>query len=114
MKRRLARWTWSKVNTIHRAHDGHAAACTGTIYTYRHRFYAPSHDLYVRCVGLAWCSICREYSGAMVSAPRDEHLPDVLADLPVAERERVAGSEVRLLDYLDRLVRRGVWPIRQP
>jgi hypothetical protein len=46
----------------------------------------------------------------MVYVPRDEHLIDVLADLPVPERERLARSEVRLLDYVDRLARRGAWP----
>jgi hypothetical protein len=40
-------------------------------------------------------------------------VPDQLADLPKPERERVARSELKLLDYLDRLVRRGSWPTRQ-
>jgi hypothetical protein len=115
MGRRSARWTWSKVSAIHRPpDDANAVACDGDIYTYRYRFNAPSDSSYERCVGLAWCSTCREYSGAMVSVPRSEHLPDLLADLPTAERERLARSEMKLLDYLDRLVRRGTWPTHQP
>jgi len=80
------------------------SAPTGT------RYYEPSDSSYERCVGLAWCSACSEYSGAMVYVPRGEQLTDVLADLPGPERERLARSEVKLLDYLDRLARRGAWP----
>ncbi|WP_433345474.1 hypothetical protein [Micromonospora sp. CA-111912] len=50
----------------------------------------------------------------MVFVPRNERLPDLLADLPTPERERLVRSEVKLLDYLDRLVRRGSWPTRKP
>lgn len=115
MGRRSARWAWSKVSTIHTSRDGtDAIACDGDIYSYSYRFYAPSNSSYERCVGLAWCSTCREYSGAMVFVPQSEHLPDLLADLPTPERERLVRSEVKLLDYLDRLVRRGTWPLRQP
>lgn len=46
--------------------------------------------------------VCREYSSAMVSVPRGEHLADLLAGLPELERERLARSEVKL----DRLARR--------
>ncbi|MEV7227203.1 hypothetical protein AB0M79_09290 [Polymorphospora sp. NPDC051019] len=115
MGRRTADWTWSKVDTIHRGDDTtDAVACDGQIHSYRYRFYAPSDSLHERCVGLAWCSMCRECSGAMVFVPRGETLPDPLADLPAPERERLTRSEVRLLDHLDRLVRRGTWPTRQP
>jgi hypothetical protein len=110
---RSARWTWSKVGTVHGAREGSSPTCTGEIYSYRYRYYAPSDSSYERCIGLAWCSICREYSGAMVYVPRDERLPDVLIDLPTPEREKLARSEVKLLDYLDRLVRRGSWPTRR-
>lgn len=48
----------------------------------------------------------------MVYVPSREALWDALANLPVHERERLAGSTVKLLDYLDRLVRRGEWPTR--
>lgn len=74
--------------------------------------YAPSDRFYERCVGLVWCSTCREYSSPMVFVPRNEHLRDLLADLPMPGRERLARSEVKLLDYLERLVRRGIWPTR--
>lgn len=84
------------------------------MYLYRYRVYPPSDGSFERCIGLAWCSTCREYSGAMVSVPRGEHLPDLLAGLPESERERLARSEVKLLNYLDRLVRRGMWPNQQP
>lgn len=112
MGHRSARWAWSKVSTIHGVHDGDAVACSGEIYSYRYRFYAPSDSFYERCIDLAWCSICREYSGSMVLVPRNERLPDLLADLPTPEPERLAHSEVKLLDYLDHLVRRGSWPTR--
>jgi hypothetical protein len=46
----------------------------------------------------------------MVYVPRGEHLTDVLADLPAVQRDQLARSEVKLLDYLDRLARRGAWP----
>lgn len=114
MDRRSARWVWSKVSTIHRAGEGDVVACDGAIYSYTFRLYAPSDNSYERCVGLAWCSMCREYAGAMVFVPRGRHLPDLLADLSIGERERLARSEVKLLDYLDRLVRRGIWPRRHP
>jgi hypothetical protein len=78
---------------------GHArgtAGCDGKIY-----------------FGLAWCSTCCAYAGAMVFVPRREHLLDLLADLPASERERLMRSDVKLLDYLDRLVRRGKWSNHQ-
>ncbi|XVU30011.1 hypothetical protein ACQPZJ_23835 [Actinoplanes sp. CA-054009] len=43
----------------------------------------------------------------MVFVARDEVLPDALAGLSAGERERVSGGEVKLLDHLDRLVRRA-------
>ena len=102
MKGRAAGWTWTKVSTIH---DG--GLCDGEIRSYTYRNYGPSDE---RCVGLAWCSACRECSAAMVHVPRREHLPDALVGLPADERERLARSEMKLLDYLDRLARRGAWP----
>ncbi|MER7892609.1 hypothetical protein ABTX15_22595 [Micromonospora sp. NPDC094482] len=109
MGRRSAGWAWSKVSTIHSVGDTDAAVCAGEIYSYRYRLYPHSESSYERCVGLTWCSNCREYCGAMVFVPRNEPLPDLLADLPVRDRERLARSEVKLLDHLDRLVRRGSW-----
>jgi hypothetical protein len=107
---RAARWRWSKVTTIHETRRGYGGACKGEIRPYRYLCYAPSDSSYERCIGLAWCSTCREYSGAMVFVPRGEHLTNLLADLPAPERERLARSEVKLVDYLDRLARRGAWP----
>lgn len=114
MGNRSTRWAWSKVSTVHGVRGGDAVACAGEILSYRYRFYAPSDRFYERCVGLTWCSTCREYSGAMVIVPRNEDLWDPLADLPTPERERLVRSEVKLLDNLDRLVRRGIRPTRQP
>jgi hypothetical protein len=50
----------------------------------------------------------------MVYVPQEEQLTNLLADLPAPEHERLARSEVKLLDYLDRLTRRGAWPTPQP
>jgi hypothetical protein len=102
---RSAGWSWSKVSSIHRAREGEASGCVGEIYSYRYRVHPASGGLYKRCVGLAWCSTCREYCAAMVFVPRGEYLPDLLAELPALEHERLVRSEVKLLDYLDRLVR---------
>jgi hypothetical protein len=104
------RWTWSKVSAVHEIRPSHGGACDGEIRSYKFRHYAPSDNSYERCIGLAWCSTCREYSGGMVYVPRGEHLTDALADLPAVRRNRLARGEVKLLDYLDRLARRGVWP----
>ncbi len=84
------------------------------MYSYRYRVHPPPDDSFERCIGLAWCSTCREYSGAMVSVPHGEHLPDPLVGLSGLERERLTRSEVKLLEHLDRLVRRGLWPNHQP
>jgi hypothetical protein len=102
------------VSIIHGTLAGPGVACGGEIRSYRYRYYPASDRFYERCVGLAWCSTCREYSGAMVYVPQDEQLSDLLADLPVPEREELARSEVKLLDFLDRLARRGSWPTPQP
>jgi hypothetical protein len=93
------------VSTIH-----HGGSCGGELRTHRYRCYPPSDRSYGRCISLTWCAICREYSGAMTHVPRTEDLPDPLAALPPAERERLYRGEVRLLDHLDRIARRGLWP----
>jgi hypothetical protein len=59
--------------------------------------------MFERCVGLAWCPGCRIYSGALVHIPRTRVLDDALASLPADERDRLRRSEVKLVDYLDRL-----------
>jgi hypothetical protein len=98
----VGRWAWSKVGEVHTSTGG----CTGEVRTYHYRLYPPTDSRFERCVGLGWCSICREYCGNVVFVGRDVELHDVLAGLPHAERERTGRSEVRLLDWLDRLARR--------
>ena len=71
---------------------------------YRHRFDPVESDMYERCIGFAWCSGCRIYTGSMVYVPRGEVLVDALADLPVDQREQLKRSERKLIDYLDRCV----------
>jgi hypothetical protein len=114
VEHRTDRWRWHSVAVIHRGDTARSATCTGEIYSYRYRIYAPTHPAYERCIGLAWCSICREYSSAIVHGDRNETLWDALADLPTQERERRAHSSLKVLDHLDRLVRRGQWPTQQP
>ena len=110
MGHRSDRWRWSKVYAIHRVDTHRPVACTGAVYTYAYRCYEPTDSMYERCIGLAWCSTCREFAGTMVYVPSTELLWDALADLPAHERERLSRSEIKLLDHLDRLVRRGTWP----
>lgn len=57
--------------------------------------------MFERCVGLAWCSGCRIYSGAMVHVPRTRVLVDALASLPADERDRLLRSEAKLIRYLE-------------
>jgi hypothetical protein len=102
------------VPVIHRDGADGPATCTGEVYTYAYRFYEPDHPSYERCIALTWCSTCRERSGNMGYVPRGERLWDATAELPAPERERLLGSESKLLDFLDRLVRRGEWPARRP
>lgn len=115
MDRSPEEWKWTKVSVIH-SPDAHAAGqqCTGDIYSYAYRYYQPESPSYERCIGLSWCSTSRTYTGTMVRVPREQVLVDVLAGLSTPERDRVSRSEVRLLDYLDRLVRRGTWPPSKP
>ncbi|MYS86143.1 hypothetical protein GTZ85_39505 [Streptomyces sp. SID5474] len=58
--------------------------------------------MFERCIGLAWCSECRLYVGAMVYIPRTRPLVDALASLPADERARLLRKEMALIDYLDR------------
>ncbi|MBB4796162.1 hypothetical protein [Streptomyces nodosus] len=61
--------------------------------------------MFERCIGLAWCSTCRIYSGNMVYVPRKRVLVDLLASLPAEQRERLLRSATRLIDFLDRQAR---------
>ncbi|MBT1185259.1 hypothetical protein HET69_14895 [Streptomyces sp. CJ_13] len=54
-----------------------------------------------RCIGLAWCSGCRIYSGDMVHVPRKRVLVDALASLPADDRDQLRRTEAALIDYLD-------------
>ena len=105
-------WQWTKVSTIHPRTSANRSAeqCGGDIYSYTYRHYRSESTRYHRCIGLSWCSRCRHYTGTMVGVPPDRVLVDALADLPPRERERLYRSELRLLDHLDRFVRRGTWP----
>lgn len=59
--------------------------------------------MFERCIGLAWCSGCRIYSGNMVHVPRKRVLVDALASLPADDRDQLLHKEAVLIDYLDRL-----------
>jgi hypothetical protein len=111
-RERPDRWRWSKVSVIHRpqASTSRTSSCPGQIQSYNYRYYEPQSSRYERCIGLSWCSACRSYTATMVYISRRETLWDALAELPHHERERISRSEVRLLDYLDRLQRLGRWP----
>jgi hypothetical protein len=63
--------------------------------------------MFERCIGFAWCSGCRVFSGSMVHVPRKHVLVDALASLPRDERERLERSETGLIEYLDRQLRGG-------
>jgi hypothetical protein len=58
--------------------------------------------MFERCIGFAWCSSCRIYSGNMVYVHRKRVLVDALASLPSERRERLLRSETKLIDFLDR------------
>ena len=58
--------------------------------------------MFERCIGFAWCSGCRIYSGNMVYVHRKGVLVDALASLPSEQRERLLRSEPKLIDFLDR------------
>ncbi|WP_327733126.1 hypothetical protein OG749_03910 [Streptomyces nojiriensis] len=83
------------------------AACGTPVRSYQYRFYPPESALFERCIGFAWCSGCRIYSGNMVHVPRKRVLVDALAPLPREQRERIARSETRLIEFLDRRLRDG-------
>lgn len=92
MGRRATGWEWTKVGVLHGGLSRREVACDGEIRSYRYRFYSSTHRFFERCIGLAWCSRCREYSGAMVHVSRAEQLTDLLDGLPVAERERCCAA----------------------
>lgn len=75
--------------------------------SYQYRYHPPGSALFERCIGLAWCAGCRLYSGNMVYVHRKRVLVDALASLPCEQRERIARSETRLIEFLDRRLRDG-------
>lgn len=75
--------------------------------SYQYRFYPPESSMFERCVGFAWCSACRIYSGNMVHIPRKRVLVDALVSLPAERRERLLHSETRMIEFLDRWFRGG-------
>jgi hypothetical protein len=74
--------------------------CGTTVGGYQYRLHPPESGMFERCVGLAWCSGCRVYTGAMVYVPRDEVLVDALAGLPAWQRDELSGSERKLVGFL--------------
>jgi hypothetical protein len=103
-----AQYQWRKVSTLHAPDGGKAGGCAGTIRTYAYRHHPPTSASYERCIGLAWCSDCRTWSGAMVHIPRDRMLDDPLASLAPDERDRLHRKEHELVRHLDRMARRGL------
>lgn len=92
-----------KVGSWETRPDGDQRVCVtcGTVVnSYRYRFHPAESRFFERCIGLAWCSGCRIYTGTMVHVPRDEILVDVLAELPADQQEQLRSSERRLVDYL--------------
>ncbi|MFH9612654.1 hypothetical protein ACH4MM_02600 [Streptomyces pratensis] len=99
---------WTRSTTWETVPDGDrrvCAACGTAVRSYRYRFHPPESPSFERCVGLAWCSGCRVYSGAMVHVPRDQVLVDALASLPWDRRERIGRSETKLVGCLDEWMR---------
>jgi hypothetical protein len=101
------KWTWTKVSELHPADD--ERTCDGPLYSYVYRHYPAGSASYERCIGLAWCSICRDYTGAMVRVPRTEALDNPFAGLSLDEQRDLHMNERRLIDRLDRMIRRGEW-----
>ncbi|MER5864777.1 hypothetical protein [Kitasatospora sp. NPDC002040] len=76
--------------------------CHEPLRSYQYRFHPPESSAFERCIGFAWCSGCRIYSGTMVHVPRRRILVDALAPLPADDREQLLRKETALLDWLDR------------
>ncbi|MEV0897189.1 hypothetical protein [Actinoplanes sp. NPDC049802] len=99
---------------VHRGPSGEMSSCDGRIYSYTYRRHPPGDSGYERCITMSWCTTCREFSDGLVFISRDRVLWDALAGLPPYEREDVERSPRKILDYLDGLVRRGLWPPESP
>ena len=104
---------WSKATSLDTVEDGDrrvCAVCGTVVRSYQYRFHPSESSLFERCVGLAWCSGCRVYCGAMVHVPRTRVLVDALASLPEDEAAALRRSEVKLVEHLARLERRRPSP----
>lgn len=75
--------------------------CHEPVLSYQYRFHPPESSSFERCIGFAWCSGCRIYSANMVHVPRERVLVDVLASLPVDDRDQLLRKEAALVDCLD-------------
>lgn len=100
-----AKWNWVKVFELHRT--GSQPPCGGQIYSHTYRYHSLDSPSYERCISLTWCTACRDYTGTMVYVPRAHTLSNPIASLDPEAQKRLRASEVRLIGYLDRLVRRG-------
>ncbi|MEU6342424.1 hypothetical protein ABZ883_15955 [Streptomyces sp. NPDC046977] len=75
--------------------------CHEPVRSYEYRFHPPESSGFERCIGFAWCSGCRIYTGNMVHVPRKRVLVDALASLPADDRDQLRRKEAALIDYLD-------------
>ncbi|GLW33110.1 hypothetical protein Areg01_60480 [Actinoplanes regularis] len=103
------RWAWKGVFAVHHRSGDVPSSCTGRIYQYTYRLHAPEDSRYERCLGMSWCSLCREFSENVGFVSRDTVLWDALSGLEASERESLGRNSRRIREYVDRLVRRGLW-----
>ncbi|MFB7864912.1 hypothetical protein [Streptomyces sp. NPDC056069] len=109
---RILRWPqdqhlWIK-GPLEAVADGGRRVCLdcGTpIRSYVFRAHPPESDSFERCISLAWCGVCRLYTGNVVHVPRRRVLVDALADLSADGRQGLLGKEAVLVAHLDRLFR---------
>ncbi len=73
------KWNWTKVFELHRGDDG--PPCQGPIYSYVYRHYPAESTNSERCIGLAWCTTCRDYTATMVHVPGAQKLDNPFATL---------------------------------
>jgi hypothetical protein len=75
--------------------------CGWSIRSYTYRCHPAKSGSFERCIGLAWCSKCRIYTGTMVYVRRAEVLVNALAGLPAERQAELRRSESMLIDFLD-------------
>ncbi|GAA4202659.1 hypothetical protein [Actinocatenispora rupis] len=93
---------WRNVSELHPP----GSTCDGRVRTFVRRRNPPDSEFHERCIGFAWCALCREYVGTMVYVSRREVLDDPFADLDPEERRLLYASEQRLISRLDQLPER--------